>query len=190
MAGSTSTAPMNGPMAPAVRRKIAPSPRSKSARRGQVQPAAEHGPQLAGLCDRDPRALAREDRLTDEERGEAPDRRHDPGRNRDRDRFGRQHQPPSWHGRERGADHPTNVLKHEGPVPTHLTVRYGSSELEIEVTNQGTPSNVSQHASGGGDGLVGMRERVAMFGGRLDARSRPGGGFTVVARFPVGTATA
>jgi signal transduction histidine kinase len=65
-----------------------------------------------------------------------------------------------------------------------VLVRYGSDNLNIEVANSG--SGASQlRAPGHGHGLVGMRERVAMFGGQLDAGPRPDGSFLVSARIPL-----
>src|SRR5262249_5938711 len=84
----------------------------------------------------------------------------------------------------------TNVVKHEGAVPTRVVVRHRASDIEIEVTNDGTTRNHTPTAEGQGHGIVGMRERVALFGGQLDAHHRPDGGFPIVARIPLGTATA
>ncbi|MBV8303072.1 MAG: sensor histidine kinase, partial [Acidimicrobiia bacterium] len=80
----------------------------------------------------------------------------------------------------------TNVLKHEGPAPTHVLLRYGDGELAIELVDEGRLRPVSSAPDPvQGHGLVGMRERVAMFGGRLDAGSRAEGGFAVVAHIPL-----
>jgi signal transduction histidine kinase len=57
--------------------------------------------------------------------------------------------------------------------------------VTIEVTDDG-PGSPAPPALTGGQGLAGMRERVAVFGGDLRAGPRPGGGFTVCARLPVG----
>ncbi len=81
----------------------------------------------------------------------------------------------------------TNVLKHQGCVPASVLIRCTADELRIEVTGDG-PSAAPPAAAGPGHGLAGMRERVAMFGGELDASPRPGGGFTVAARIPLGGA--
>jgi signal transduction histidine kinase len=63
-------------------------------------------------------------------------------------------------------------------------VRYRPETLELEITDDGrTGAN-----GGGGHGLVGMRERVALYGGRLDAGARPDGGFTIHASLPLETA--
>ena len=72
----------------------------------------------------------------------------------------------------------TNTLKHAGPAHAGVTVRYGDASVEVEVVDdgQGPPSG---RPPTGSKGLVGMRERVSLYGGRLDAGPRPGGGFRV-----------
>jgi signal transduction histidine kinase len=79
----------------------------------------------------------------------------------------------------------TNVLKHAGPARAEVTVGCADSAVTIEVTDDG-PGNPAPPALTGGQGLAGMRERVAVFGGDLRAGPRPGGGFTVCARLPIG----
>jgi signal transduction histidine kinase len=79
----------------------------------------------------------------------------------------------------------TNVLKHAGPARAEVKVGYADSAVTVEVTDDG-PGNPVPAAPGGGQGLAGMRERVAVFGGDLRAGPRPGGGFTVCARLPIG----
>jgi signal transduction histidine kinase len=79
----------------------------------------------------------------------------------------------------------TNVLKHAGQARAEVTVGCADSAVTIEVTDNG-PGNQASTAPGGGQGLAGMRERVALFGGELRAGPRPGGGFTVCARLPIG----
>ena len=83
----------------------------------------------------------------------------------------------------------TNVLKHEGPVPTKVIVRFGPHDLELEVADEGGSVPASPQANGHGHGLVGMRERVAMFGGSFEAAPRPEGGFMVAARIPLGSSS-
>jgi signal transduction histidine kinase len=78
----------------------------------------------------------------------------------------------------------TNALKYAGGARTLLTLRYGAEAIEVEVVDdgKGQPAN----GDGSGRGLVGMRERVALYNGRLEAGPRAGGGFRVWARFPLG----
>jgi signal transduction histidine kinase len=77
----------------------------------------------------------------------------------------------------------TNALKHAGEARATVCVRYASDALELEIADDGEGS-VSR-ASGGGHGLVGMRERVALYGGRFDAGQSPTGGFVVRVVLPV-----
>lgn len=81
----------------------------------------------------------------------------------------------------------TNTLKHAGPVRTRVAVRYGGAELELEISDDGAPGAVpaASGGAGGGQGLVGMRERVALYGGDLEAARRPEGGFVVRASLPL-----
>jgi signal transduction histidine kinase len=79
----------------------------------------------------------------------------------------------------------TNTIKHAGPARAQVTVRYGEGEVELDVVDDG--HQVPERAADGGEpghGLVGMRERVAMLGGELDAGYRREGGFGVRARLP------
>ncbi|GGZ01683.1 hypothetical protein GCM10010365_20900 [Streptomyces poonensis] len=90
----------------------------------------------------------------------------------------------------------TNVLKHGDGAKAEVTVRYAEHYLRVEVLNSG-PSVLSGDASGprsrpaaerphgAGRGLLGLRERVAVYGGDLDARRRLGGGYRVRARIPL-----
>jgi signal transduction histidine kinase len=79
----------------------------------------------------------------------------------------------------------TNVLKHAGPVPTTVILRYCDDDIHVEVTDAG-PQRSPGQPEAGGHGLVGMRERVGLLGGRLDAHPDSGGGFAVVASIPTG----
>jgi signal transduction histidine kinase len=79
----------------------------------------------------------------------------------------------------------TNALKHGGAKPTTVCLRYGVDDLEIDVTEEGPAPTAAPTARGIGHGLVGMRERVSMFGGVFAAGPRPEGGFEVIARIPV-----
>ena len=76
----------------------------------------------------------------------------------------------------------TNALKHAGHARTMARVRYGVDSLEIEIVDDGDPGSVE--VDRGGHGLVGMRERVALYGGTLDAGRRPAGGFAVRVLLP------
>jgi signal transduction histidine kinase len=78
----------------------------------------------------------------------------------------------------------TNALKHAGRAQAEVTIRYQAETVELEVRDDGSGGS---NGGGTGHGLIGMRERVAMFGGHLEAGSRNGGGFTVRARLPLET---
>jgi signal transduction histidine kinase len=75
----------------------------------------------------------------------------------------------------------TNTLKHARASRALVRVRYAADALELEVADDG----VGGASADGGRGLVGMRERVALFGGDLAAGARPEGGFAVRARMPL-----
>ena len=76
----------------------------------------------------------------------------------------------------------TNALKHAGDARASVAIRYGNDALELEVVDDG--AGASAAVTSGGHGLVGMRERVALYGGKLDAGRRPGGGFAVHVLLP------
>lgn len=75
----------------------------------------------------------------------------------------------------------TNALKHAGGAPAVVELRYGPTELEVYVTDDGRRARRAE----GGHGLVGMRERVGIFGGTFEAGPREGGGFAVRALLPL-----
>jgi signal transduction histidine kinase len=77
----------------------------------------------------------------------------------------------------------TNALKHAGDARATVHVGYGPDSLELEITDDGRGG--SERASGGGHGLVGMRERVALYGGRFDARRGPAGGYAIRVVLPI-----
>lgn len=85
----------------------------------------------------------------------------------------------------------TNALKHGDGVTAEVTVRYADHYLRVEVLNSGpsvlsgAPAPAPRQADGAGRGLLGLRERVAVYGGDLDARRRIGGGYRVRARIPL-----
>jgi signal transduction histidine kinase len=82
----------------------------------------------------------------------------------------------------------TNVLKHAGQAPTTVRLDYRPDELFIDVSDDGPRVTGRQSslaaAAGGGRGLIGLRERVLMYGGEFDAGPRPAGGWRVTARLP------
>jgi signal transduction histidine kinase len=76
----------------------------------------------------------------------------------------------------------TNTLKHAQAKHAEVLVRYGNGEVEVTVADDG---NGKGGGEGSGHGLVGLRERIAVAGGELDAGPRTGGGFQIRARLPV-----
>jgi signal transduction histidine kinase len=77
----------------------------------------------------------------------------------------------------------TNVTRHAGPASATVLVRYGQGDLTVQVDDDGRGPSATR--SPGGNGIRGMRERMAALGGELSAGPRPGGGFRVQARFPL-----
>jgi signal transduction histidine kinase len=77
----------------------------------------------------------------------------------------------------------TNSLRHAGGATARVVVRYEPDALELEIADDG-PGPPEDSEASGGHGLIGMRERVQLFGGELEAGPRPGGGFLVRARLP------
>jgi signal transduction histidine kinase len=82
----------------------------------------------------------------------------------------------------------TNVVKHAGPARAQVVVGYRDHEVTVEVTDdgRGVTAPTEDGPARVGHGLIGMRERVAAFGGDLEVGPRPGGGFRVAARLPLG----
>ena len=79
----------------------------------------------------------------------------------------------------------TNTRRHSGARVAHVRLGYGAEALRVEVTDDGTAGG--HPLSPAGHGLIGMRERVALYGGTLEAgRGADGVGFRVVALLPVG----
>ncbi len=75
----------------------------------------------------------------------------------------------------------TNALKHAGPARARVTLRFGEHELQVEVVDDGAGSG---NGRGGRRGLAGIGERVAVFGGDLEAGPLPGGGWRLRADLP------
>ena len=95
----------------------------------------------------------------------------------------------------------TNVMKHAGPVRTTVRIQYRPRDLLITVSDDGPPPDSAPAAAApgaggvegvegvgpgsGGRGLIGLRERIAVYGGELDAGPRPGGGWRLTVRIPL-----
>jgi signal transduction histidine kinase len=77
----------------------------------------------------------------------------------------------------------TNVIKHAGTARAAVVLDYRPDDLLITVTDDGRP--VTEAGGPGGRGLIGLRERIGLYGGELDAGPRPGGGWRVRARIPL-----
>jgi signal transduction histidine kinase len=78
----------------------------------------------------------------------------------------------------------TNVTRHAGPARATVRIAYNEKDLAVQVDDDGRgPSGAGQ----AGNGIRGMRERVAALGGELSTGPRPGGGFRVLARLPLDT---
>ena len=78
----------------------------------------------------------------------------------------------------------TNTLKHAGPAAARVVLRYGDHAVDLDVLDNGR----SPGTPGTGHGLIGMRERVTLYGGSLAAGHCPQGGFAVRAVLPAGGA--
>jgi signal transduction histidine kinase len=78
----------------------------------------------------------------------------------------------------------TNVLKHSDPTNVTVTLSFRDSALELEVVDDG--ATAAADGATIGQGIIGMRERVALLGGELETGRRVGGGFRVAARLPGG----
>jgi len=80
----------------------------------------------------------------------------------------------------------TNIARHAGPgTPTLVEINWCADDLVVNVRNDAPPyPRPVNHAPGGGHGLVGLHERVAALGGRLDAGPEPDGGFHVTVTLP------
>jgi signal transduction histidine kinase len=83
----------------------------------------------------------------------------------------------------------TNVIKHAGKPRTTVTLDYRADDVVVEVADAGRPFPAARPAittaAGRGRGLLGLRERLTLYGGDLMAQAQPGGGWLVRARMPV-----
>jgi signal transduction histidine kinase len=80
----------------------------------------------------------------------------------------------------------TNTMKHAGSgAQAEVVVSYSAADVQVEVTDDGTGTTRINGASGGGNGLRGMRERVRLLGGSFEAGRRQSGGFAVRAVLPL-----
>ena len=84
----------------------------------------------------------------------------------------------------------TNVIKHADRAPTTVRVEYRAGNLLADVANQASAAPGAGPDGGYGRGLIGLRERIAVYGGSLDAGPRPGGGWRVRATIPLDAAGA
>jgi signal transduction histidine kinase len=78
----------------------------------------------------------------------------------------------------------TNTLKHSGARTAHVTISGDASGVTVRVADDGCGTDLNGH--GGGQGLIGMRERAAAYGGTLSAGPQPAGGYLVEAVLPRG----
>jgi signal transduction histidine kinase len=81
----------------------------------------------------------------------------------------------------------TNTLKHADPRHVTVTLAFRDARLELEVVDDGTSPTPGSATTG--QGIIGMRERVALLGGELQTTPREGGGFRVAAQLPLGGET-
>jgi signal transduction histidine kinase len=79
----------------------------------------------------------------------------------------------------------TNVIRHAGARHASVTLCYGAEALEVTVLDDGAGHGPPSDNPGGGHGLIGMRERVALFGGHLQTGQANGGGYRVHAVLPM-----
>jgi signal transduction histidine kinase len=80
----------------------------------------------------------------------------------------------------------TNARKHAPGAQVAVRIRYAANHVELEVRDHGADAGIRRGITeGGGQGLIGMRERVALYGGKLDAGPQPDGGFRVHIRLPL-----
>jgi signal transduction histidine kinase len=80
----------------------------------------------------------------------------------------------------------TNVLKHAHAQRVEVAIRHRPGRVEIDVLDDGGAAGREPAAPGSGNGLLGMRERVSIFGGTVTTGPHPEGGWAVRARLPIG----
>jgi signal transduction histidine kinase len=80
----------------------------------------------------------------------------------------------------------TNTLKHASATRAQVSLRYDANELRVRVSDNGLGgAGTDSNGSAGGHGLIGMQQRVALFGGDVAAGPSPNGGYCVTARMPL-----
>jgi signal transduction histidine kinase len=79
----------------------------------------------------------------------------------------------------------TNSIKHAGEARARVVLQYGQSMLELEISDNGRGPASAAQEPGSGHGLVGMGERLRLYGGELRSGRGRGGGFAVRARIPL-----
>ena len=80
----------------------------------------------------------------------------------------------------------TNAIKHAGPAQARVRVSFTADMIELEIADTGHgPEQARSAADAVGHGLIGMQERLTLYGGQLQTGRRRGGGFQVVARIPL-----
>jgi signal transduction histidine kinase len=79
----------------------------------------------------------------------------------------------------------TNTIKHAGKAKAEVIVEYGERDLDLRVVDDGRGGAGGDGDGRPGHGLVGMRERVTLYGGTLETGARSGGGYSIHARLPI-----
>ena len=79
------------------------------------------------------------------------------------------------------------MVRHAGPAHAEVTVRYDDRQVTVQVDDDGRGSRSPGPAPASGHGQLGMRERVAVWGGTLHVGPRPDGGYRVIATLPYET---
>jgi signal transduction histidine kinase len=79
----------------------------------------------------------------------------------------------------------TNIRKHSAAKTARVRIEYGTTDLEVEVLDDGPGRETDPPGTRAGHGLIGMRERAALHGGHLSCGPRPDRGFAVHATFPL-----